>query len=102
MLKLKFCTQCGHKFEYKFAPPNFCPSCGTSTSRAPEASFTSKPTPVASEDDEIDYVPHIDKLKAKVEFENNVTTLSFDEKRGFYYGNKKFDKRTTSFDDGNG
>ena len=25
----KFCFSCGHKLEYKFNPPNFCPVCGT-------------------------------------------------------------------------
>jgi predicted RNA-binding Zn-ribbon protein involved in translation (DUF1610 family) len=25
----KFCFNCGHKLEYKFNPPNFCPNCGT-------------------------------------------------------------------------
>ena len=28
----KFCFDCGTKLEYKFNPPNFCPSCGTAIS----------------------------------------------------------------------
>ena len=27
-MKHEFCTSCGHKMEYNFAPPNFCSKCG--------------------------------------------------------------------------
>ena len=28
-MKSQFCTSCGNKVEYSFAPPNFCSKCGT-------------------------------------------------------------------------
>lgn len=100
MSKLKFCSNCGHKFAYKFAIPNFCPSCGTATSgKAKAVDKDSREPSSESIDDGNEHVPHIDKIKAKVEYDSNITTLSFDEKKGFFYGQKKFDKRTQSFDE---
>lgn len=36
-----FCTNCGHKMTYNFAPPNFCGACGTKIS----ASFAGTAAP---------------------------------------------------------
>jgi len=96
MSKLKFCPECGAKLEYSFAPPKFCSNCGSSISRAP-AVETHAQRPKASDDDEVDYVPKIEKLEASIEFDDNVTTLGFNEKEGFVFKRKKFEKRSTQF-----
>jgi len=97
MSKLKFCPNCGHKFDFKFAPPKFCSNCGSSTARGAQVDFDHHTSPKIDEEEEADSVPKIDKLKANVEYDSNVLSMSFDEKKGFSFEKKKFDKRNTSF-----
>ena len=96
MSKLKFCPECGHKFEYKFAAPKFCPECGTATARAPQVDINRRKAPRV-DDDEPTEVPHIEKLEATVEYDSNITTMDFNDKEGFVFKQKKFEKRSRQF-----
>ena len=98
MSKNKFCTNCGHKYEYNFAPPKFCSECGTSMSGA-EGVAAENHTPKESDDGESASVPKINKLSAKVDFNSSVLSMDFDPNKGFAFKEKKFDKRNTSFDE---
>lgn len=77
-----FCFNCGAKYEFTIAPPNFCSKCGTSLNSL-ASSNTKKPRKAAmsndSEGDEdldedggatfsnIDSVPHIESLQVTIE-----------------------------------
>jgi predicted RNA-binding Zn-ribbon protein involved in translation (DUF1610 family) len=71
----KFCFSCGHKLEYKFNPPNFCPVCGTqiNASLNTKSSIKTKETQnkKVSVDKEgytdSDNVPRINKLEYELE-----------------------------------
>ena len=72
-MAIKFCTDCGKKIEYKFSPPKFCSSCGTSIGIA-SASEESKPRRSLQKietlnEDETDaqYVPHISKFEYEID-----------------------------------
>jgi len=97
MTKLKFCPNCGHKFDYRFAPPKFCSNCGSSTARGAQVDFDHRTSPKIDEEEEVDSVPKIDKLKASIEFDSNVLTMDYNDSEGFSFKEKKFKKRNTSF-----
>lgn len=74
----KFCFNCGHKLEYKFSPPNFCPNCGQSinnesnkTQPKQDVLKASENTSTISEDSEgytnANYVPKISKLQYELD-----------------------------------
>tara|TARA_R110002153_G_scaffold152848_1_gene304603 strand:- start:1255 stop:1587 length:333 start_codon:yes stop_codon:yes gene_type:complete len=76
----KFCFECGTKLEYKFNPPNFCPSCGVSIKDGQskkveparsEASTKISKSSKSSEDSEgytdANYIPNISKLEYEIE-----------------------------------
>ena len=73
---VKFCFECGHKLEYKFSVPNFCPQCGAKIGGGEKAVATVKePTKqavkrsVESEDGftNSQEVPKISKLEFEIE-----------------------------------
>jgi hypothetical protein len=50
-----FCTNCGHKMTYNFAPPNFCGACGTKISASiVGGNSPAKPSKVVSKVDNED------------------------------------------------
>tara|TARA_R110000772_G_scaffold115621_9_gene220484 strand:+ start:163 stop:477 length:315 start_codon:yes stop_codon:yes gene_type:complete len=70
----KFCFDCGAKLEYKFNPPNFCPSCGTAISGQKKAEVDNVPKNIlnASKEDADGYtdarfIPKISKLEYEIE-----------------------------------
>ena len=73
---VKFCFECGHKLEYKFSAPNFCPQCGVKISGGEKAAASvKKPVEsVAKKSVEIedgftnsDRIPNISKLEFEIE-----------------------------------
>lgn len=79
----KFCFDCGHKLEFKFSPPNFCPQCGTSLkgeiSKQPKQAEqkTAQPRRASSDEDgytDSDYIPAISKLDVDVEMFDSTAT----------------------------
>ena len=67
-MKTEFCSACGHKIEYNFAPPNFCSKCGNSLRAgavAPQRAEAS-PTEVVEEREE---VPSLAKLEYTVSYD---------------------------------
>ena len=103
MTKLKFCPSCGHKFDYKFAAPKFCSNCGEAVAAQSPFRGEVKPSPRIGrrpadiDESDVDEVPQIDELKATVEFDSNVLTMDYNDKEGFAFKKKKFEKRNTSF-----
>lgn len=70
----KFCFDCGTKLEYKFNPPNFCPSCGTAISgeKKSKTKTTSEEAVAKSVEDadgytDANFIPSISKLEYEVE-----------------------------------
>ena len=70
----KFCFDCGTKLEYKFTPPNFCPSCGTAISGEKKAKTetTNKSVVAKSVEDadgytDANFIPNISKLEYEIE-----------------------------------
>jgi DNA-directed RNA polymerase subunit M/transcription elongation factor TFIIS len=70
----KFCFDCGTKLEYKFNPPNFCPSCGTAISAEKKTKDnvpTKKKVSKSKEDTDgytdAGFVPSISKLEYELE-----------------------------------
>lgn len=71
----KFCFDCGHKLEYKFNPPNFCPNCGANISVPEGNSKTPKKSsvePIKASEDADGYtnsnaIPNISKLEYELE-----------------------------------
>lgn len=70
----KFCFDCGTKLEYKFNPPNFCPSCGTAISGGKKAKAETVTKNVAAKSVEdadgytdADFIPNISKLEYEIE-----------------------------------
>jgi uncharacterized Zn finger protein (UPF0148 family) len=73
----KFCFECGTKLEYKFNPPNFCPSCGAnlkggeSKKVEPARAEASAKISKSSEDSEgytdASNIPNISKLEYELE-----------------------------------
>jgi hypothetical protein len=75
-MNTSFCTHCGAKHTYNFAPPKFCSNCGESVSGKPKASRATasrrRDEDGYDDDDElssIDYVPDLDNIKLDVEQE---------------------------------
>lgn len=73
-MAIKFCTDCGKKFEYKFSPPKFCSDCGTPIDGVAKASKTIEPERASKKiealsDDETDAesVPYISKLEYEID-----------------------------------
>ena len=78
-MKSEFCTSCGNKVEYNFAPPNFCSKCGTpmggGAPRQEVAQAQVTEAPVAE-----DRVPQLSKLEYDVNYEGaSSRTLKFEE-----------------------
>jgi len=70
----KFCFDCGNKLEYKFNPPNFCPSCGTAISgeKKDKAKTVTKNVTAKSIEDadgytDASFIPSISKLEYELE-----------------------------------
>jgi hypothetical protein len=104
-MNVKFCTECGAKVDYKFAAPKFCASCGSSLMRGASLSADNKMPPKAVKNTakqledgttDSDAVPHVEKFQGTVEYDNNVISMGFNDKEGFTFGTKKFDKRSTN------
>jgi predicted nucleic acid-binding Zn-ribbon protein len=78
-MTIKFCTNCGHKFEYKYSPPKFCSNCGEPIGEAnnkitaktldePMPARTNKKISALNEDEtDAEYVPQINKLEFEIE-----------------------------------
>lgn len=75
---VKFCFECGHKLEYKFNVPNFCPQCGAKIGGGEKAAATAsveKPVKnVSKKSVEIEdgftnseSIPRISKLEFEIE-----------------------------------
>jgi hypothetical protein len=102
MAQVKFCSECGKKYEYSFAAPKFCSNCGKSLSRGADVSIDQRPAPSRRgganviEDDmtDSDFVPKIDEFEGSVEFDSNVMAMDFDPEKGFDFRRQKFEKRT--------
>tara|TARA_R110002153_G_scaffold104749_1_gene242840 strand:+ start:1588 stop:1911 length:324 start_codon:yes stop_codon:yes gene_type:complete len=98
----KFCFECGTKLEYKFNPPNFCPSCGVSLkdgqSKKAEPAQAEESTRISksSEDSEgytdASYIPDISKL----EYELEDFGASMQQTIGSLGGKQSPKKRTSS------
>ena len=71
-MSTEFCTNCGHKMEYNFAPPNFCSKCGHNI-KGDAVSTASSPTPAASgpsleQTIEEEVVPILDSLEYDISY----------------------------------
>jgi len=72
-MAIKFCTDCGKKFEYKFSPPKFCSDCGSpmgvaSANEASPPKRTSKKIAALSDDEtDAESVPYIHKLEYEID-----------------------------------
>ena len=73
---VKFCFECGHKLEYKFSVPNFCPSCGAKLGGVEKTVAEAKKSAKSTVEKSIeledgftssDLVPKISKLEYEVE-----------------------------------
>lgn len=101
---MKFCYHCGHKLDYKYSPPKFCPNCGeslngdtkpqSSESQASENRGAVRRGGRGSKADEdgftdADSLPDISKLSASIETygSENQQTL------GSIWGEKAPEKR---------
>jgi hypothetical protein len=68
-MKTEFCSACGHKIEYNFAPPNFCSKCGNSLRAgavAPQQAEASISAEIVEEREE---VPSLAKLEYTVSYD---------------------------------
>lgn len=92
-----FCSSCGSKSEYKFAPPNFCYKCGSGYSRSLNFSNSSKnfkaelaqDTEVEDEDYEDEdssedfsnstRVPRISRLQVEIDSSTDVKVVKFED-----------------------
>lgn len=104
----KFCVKCGAKHTFTYAPPKFCSDCGHPMNAAvavADAPPSRAPSPVSqltkSQSDgeftDASSVPHVEKLEVSIELDSNVMEFGFDEKNGFSFGKKRFEKRSTQF-----
>jgi hypothetical protein len=69
-MKTEFCSKCGAKIEYNFAPPNFCAKCGNSLREGAAPSRQQAAESIASTSpEEEEKVPQLDKLQYTVSYE---------------------------------
>ena len=67
-MNIVYCTSCGHKIEYTYPSPKFCPSCGTSMSGEPQSSQASN---IEKESIEVqEKIPSISKLEYEIDSSN--------------------------------
>ena len=72
-MAIKFCTDCGKKFEYKFSPPKFCSECGSSVGiasaneSAPQKRSLKKINTLSDSETDAESVPHITKLEYEID-----------------------------------
>ena len=66
-MKHEFCTSCGTKVEYNFAPPNFCSKCGNPLGSVSKATIA--PPQKFEEKVEEEVVPILDKLQYDVSYQ---------------------------------
>ena len=73
---VKFCFECGHKLEYKFSAPNFCPQCGAkigggekaaASVREPAKKVVKKSVETEDGFTNSELVPRISKLEYEIE-----------------------------------
>lgn len=78
-MAIKYCSECGKKYEYKFSPPKFCSECGSpmgianqearpidrQVQRPPQE--VEKFTSVSEDETDADHVPQIGRLQYEVE-----------------------------------
>lgn len=83
-MSTEFCTNCGNKMEYSFAPPNFCSKCGNSLKGVATASTSPASTPTASpsleEMAETEVVPILESLEYDISYAGGAPkVLTFEE-----------------------
>jgi hypothetical protein len=111
MKNVKYCEECGAKYEYNHAPPNFCEKCGNSLSRSASVNLLGKKSCVSKvrtalrgkfkEVEEgytdADYVPDIDKLELEADdfdgLYSPVVKFDYSQQGGIQMVKGRFKKR---------
>jgi hypothetical protein len=75
-----FCTNCGHKMTYNFAPPNFCGACGTkiSASLLPNKAPQKQKNIVSRENDEEEPIDDEDGEFSSLEDVPTIRSLAYE------------------------
>ena len=80
---IKYCSECGAKYEYKFSPPKFCSNCGApmgvaqNESKPLNRNVTTSRKIQAINDSETDAqsVPNISNLEYEIEMDDTQHTV---------------------------
>ena len=80
-MKTEFCSACGHKIEYNFAPPNFCSKCGepmAGGAKPSRAESQEVARAAASQVVEEEQVPQISSLQYDIDYDRASPSVKFE------------------------